>query len=138
MTSFVHLEYSQRHPGVTRVESAIGAAHQMRRRLSSTRSLAAILLSAIVAAVLVVAQQVMDSVAEGHLLVMWIAMWALAFAVLALFAGAARQLAVRLTAGLDGWSRSLAESRADQRLWAMAQTDSRIMAELQMAQTRGK
>lgn len=60
----------------------------------------------------------MDSMAEGHRLVIWVAMWAVAFAVLALFAGTtARNLAARVKAGLDGWSRSLAEARADQRIW---------------------
>ncbi|HEV8693062.1 MAG TPA: hypothetical protein VGJ72_15700 [Polaromonas sp.] len=58
MTSFVHLNDSKQHPGVTRVESA-----------------------------------------------------------LALFAGTARNLAARVKAGLDGWSRSLAEARAGQRIW---------------------
>ena len=71
MTSFVHLEYSTQHPGVTRVESAIVAAQHLRQGFSSTRALAKLLLSAIAAAVMVVAYQVMDSLAEGHLLVMW-------------------------------------------------------------------
>ena len=136
MTSFVHLEYSTKHPGVARVESAIDAAQHMRRGFSSTRGLATLLLSAIAAAVMVVAYQVMDSVTEGHLLVMWIAMWVAAFAALAFFAGTARHLAARMKAGLDGWSREVARSRADERLWATAQSDSRIMADLQCAMTR--
>jgi len=85
---------------------------------------------------MVVAYQVMDSVTEGHLLVMWIALWAVAFAVLALFAGTARNLAARVKAGLDDWSRSLAEARADQRLWQAAKNDPRVMADLQMALQR--
>ncbi|MEO6018017.1 MAG: hypothetical protein ABIP46_12240 [Polaromonas sp.] len=136
MTSFVHLEYSTKHPGVARVESAIDAAQHMRRGFSSTRGLATLLLSAIAAAVMVVAYQVMDSVTEGHLLVMWIAMWVAAFAALAFFAGTARHLAARTKAGLDAWSREVARSRADERLWATAQTDSRVMADLQCAMTR--
>lgn len=137
MTSFVHLEYSSQHPGVARVESALGAAQQMRRGFSGTRGLATLLLSAVAAAVLVVAYQVMDSVAEGHLLVMWIAMWAVAFTVLAVFASTARQLALRMKASLDAWSHSMAVVRADDRLWAIAQTDSRVMSDLQTAMTRG-
>ncbi len=136
MTSFVTIKYSNQHPGVTRVESAIDAAQHLRHNFSGTRGLATLLLSAIAAAIMVVAYQVMDSMAEGHLLVMWIALWAVAFAALALFAGTARNVAVRLKAGLDGWSRSLAEARADQRLWAMAQKDARVMADLQVAATR--
>ena len=138
MTSFVHLNYSRKHPGVSRVESAIGSAQNMRRTFSGKRALATLFLSAMVAAGMVVAYQVMDTVAEGHLLVMWIAMWAVAFATLALFAGTARNLAARLKAGLDGWSSSLAQSRADERLWAIATKDARVMSDLQAAMTRAE
>ena len=138
MTSFVNIKYSTQHPGVVRAESAFGAVRQLAHACSGTRGLATLLLSAIAAAVMVVAYQVMDSVTEGHLLVMWIAVWAVAFAVLVMFAGAARNAAVSLKAGLDGWSRSLAEARADQRLWQAAKNDPRVMADLQMALLRGQ
>ncbi|ABE42124.1 hypothetical protein [Polaromonas sp. JS666] len=136
MTSFVNIKYSNQHPGVARVESAIDAARQLRQGFSGTRGLATLLLSAMAAAVMVVAYQVMDSVTEGHLLVMWIALWAAAFAALALFAGTARRLATQLKTGLADWSQSLAQARADQRMWAAARNDSRVMADLQAAMSR--
>ena len=136
MSSFVNINHSTQHSGVGRVESALDAAKQLHQGFSGTRGLATLLLSAMAAAIMVVAYQVMDSVTEGHLLVMWIALWVVAFAALALFAGAARNLAVRLKASLDSWSLSLAQARADQRLWAMAKTDHRVMADLQMAKLR--
>jgi len=136
MTSFVNIKYSTQHLGASRVESAFDAVRQLRQGFSGTRGLATLLLSAMAAAIMVVAYQVMDSVTEGHLLVMWIALWAVAFAALAIFASAARSMAARLKAGLDSWSRSLAEGRADQRLWAIAKTDHRVMADLQMAMLR--
>ncbi|MEO8388482.1 hypothetical protein [Polaromonas sp.] len=138
MTSFVNIKHSTQHPGVVRAESAFGAARQLVHAFSGTRGLATLLLSAIAAAVMVVAYQVMDSVTEGHLLVMWIGLWAVAFAVLAIFASAARNAAISLKAGLDGWSRSLAEARADQRLWQAAKNDPRVMADLQMALLRAQ
>ncbi len=138
MTSFVNIKYSTQHPGVVRAESAFGAVRQLAHAFTGTRGLATLLLSAIAAAVMVVAYQVMDSVTEGHLLVMWIGVWAIAFVALALFATAARSAAVSLKAGLDGWSRSLAEARADQRLWQAAKNDPRVMADLQMALLRGQ
>jgi hypothetical protein len=138
MTSFVNIKYSTQHPGVARAESAFGAVRQLAHAFTGTRGLATLLLSAIAAAVMVVAYQVMDSVTEGHLLVMWIGVWAIAFVALALFATAARNAAVSLKAGLDGWSRSLAEARADQRLWQAAKNDPRVMADLQMALLRGQ
>ena len=138
MTSFVNIKHSNQHPGVARVESAIDAAKHLRQSFSGTRGLATLLLSAIAAAVMVVAYQVMDSVTEGHLLVMWIALWAAAFAALALFAGTARRLAAQFRTGLADWSRSLAEARADQRLWAAAKNDARVMADLQAAISRAE
>ena len=71
MTSFVHLEYSREHPGVARLEASLEAAQRLRKGFSGTRGLATLLLSAMVAAVMVVADQLMTSLTEGHLLVMW-------------------------------------------------------------------
>ena len=136
MTRFVHLEYATEHPGVARVESAIEGAQHLRRGFSGTRALAKLLLSAIAAAVMVVAYQVMDSLAEGHLLVMWMGLWATAFVALAVFASATRRLAAHIKEGLDNWSRSIAEARADERLWAMAKNDARLMADLQAVLSR--
>ena len=138
MTSFINIKYSAQHHGANRVESVIDAAQQVGHGFSGTRGLATLLLSAVAAAVMVVAYQVMDSVAEGHLLVMWMGLWAVAFAALALFAGAARRMAAGTKNSLDAWSRSLAEARADQRLWAMAKADARIMTDLQMAISRSE
>ena len=136
MTSFVNIEYSKDHPGVARVESVIESAQHIGRGFSGKRGLATLLLSAMAAAVMVVADEVMTTVAEGHLLVMWIALWAAAFVSLAVFAVPARKLANNLKVGLDDWSRALAEARADERLWAAAKTDTRVMADLQAAASR--
>ncbi len=136
MTRFVHLQYATEHPGVVRVESAIAAAQHLRRGFSGTRALAKLLLSAIAAAVMVVAYQIMDTLAEGHLLVIWTGLWAAAFVALAAFASTTRRLATRIKGGLDNWSRNIAQARADERLWAAAQVDSRVMADLQNAMAR--
>ena len=136
MTSFVHLEYSNQHPGVERVELAIASAQKIKRHFSGTRGLATLLLSAIAAAVMVAAYQVMDSVADGHLLVLWTGLWAVAFAAMAVCASTVHALAARLKASLDNWSANIAKSRADQRLWAAAKSDPRVMAELQLAMNR--
>lgn len=134
MTSIANINHSARHSGVARAnpapDASIEALAPGRAGFFGTRGLATLLLSAMAAAVMVVAYQVMDSVAEGHLLVLWIGLWAVAFAVLALFAGTARNLAARLKGGLDAWSRSVAQARADQRMWAVAQSDPRVMSDL--------
>ena len=131
MTSFVNLEYSNQHAGVVRVESAIASAQQIRRNFSAARSLAMLLVSAIAAAVMVAAYQVIDSMADGHLLALWIGMWAVAFAALAAFASTARNAVVSAKTALDSWSRNIAARRADERMGAMANTDARLMADLQ-------
>jgi hypothetical protein len=137
MTSFINIKYPTQHMGAKRIESAIDATRRMRQGFSGMRVLATLLL-ALVTVVMVVADQVMDSIAEGHLLMVWVGLWAVAFAALAFFAGAARQMAVRARASLDSWSSSLAEARADQRLWAIARQDARVMADLQAAQSRSE
>lgn len=137
MNSFVNIKYSAQHHGAEQTAQVAAApAAPLRQGSSGTRGLSTLLLSAVVTATMVVAYEVMDSVAEGHLLVMWMVLWGVAFAALALFAGASRQLAARLKNSLDAWSRSVAESRSDQRLWAAAQQDPRIMSDLQAAIAR--
>jgi hypothetical protein len=85
MSTFIQPQYSNVHPGVERVESAIEGAMQLRHRWSSFSGLAALLLTSVVAAVLVVAYEVMDNVIDGNLLVMWMALWAMAFVGLAFY-----------------------------------------------------
>lgn len=136
MTSFVNTKYSKEHAGAARVESAMHAAGQLRQGFSGTRGLATLLLSAIVASIMVVAYQVTDSVAEGHLLVIWMALWAVAFSGLALLAGTARNLAARTIGALDAWSLTLAQARADIRMWEAAKTDPRVMSDLRVAMAR--
>ena len=136
MSSFINVQHPAEHLGVVRAEAALAAAGQLKKQMSGTRGLATLLLSAMLAAAMVVAYQVMDSVAEGHLLVVWIALWAVAFAALALFAGATRRLAVRAVSGLNDWSQATAQARADVRLWEAAKSDPRVMADLQIAMAR--
>ena len=136
MTSFVHLDYSNQHPGVVRLEAAIASAQKVKSHFAGTRGLATLLLSAIAAAAMVVAYQVMESMADGHLLVLWTGLWAVAFATLAACANTASAAAAKLKTSLDTWSRNRAAKRADERLWERAKTDPRLMADLQCAIAR--
>ncbi len=136
MTSFVNIQYPAEHPGVVRFEAALGAARQLRSGFDSSKGLAALLLAAVVAAVVVVADQLVESWADGQLLVMWVALWAVAFSAMALFAGTARRLATRVVAALDAWSRTIAQARADMRMWEAAKSDPRVMADLRVAMAR--
>jgi hypothetical protein len=134
--SFVNLEYPLIHPGVERAEKAVAHVQRMGDAFSPTRTLAGVLLAAIITAFVVVADQMMDTWAEGHLLAAWVALWAVIFATLGLFAGVSKSLAVQMKQSLDNWSASMAQSRADARMWAIAQKDARLMSELQIAMMR--
>lgn len=138
MTSFVHLEYPTRHPGVARIENAVATAKRFRQGFDSTRSLTTMLLAAVVAALVVAADQLVDTWADGHLLAAWVVLWTVGFAAIALFAGTAKQLAKGLISSLDAWSQRVARARADARLLELAQKDPRVMADLRSAMTRNE
>lgn len=133
MTTFIQPSFPTRHAGVERMTSA---ANTVRGGLNSTNSLSAMLLAAMVSALVVVVDQLMDTWAEGHLMLAWIALWVVGFAAVAVFAGAARKLATVLVKALDAWSARIAQRRADERLWSSAKADPRIMAELTAAMSR--
>jgi hypothetical protein len=129
---FVHVETPSQHPGVERAAAVIAAA----RRFDGAKGLAAMLLSAIVSALLVVADLLIDSWADGHLMAAWVALWVVAFTALALLGGTVRRFSRALLAELDAWSARRAQSRADERLWDIARSDARVMADLQSALAR--
>jgi hypothetical protein len=133
MTTFIQPSFPTRHAGVERMTSAADA---VRGGINSTKSLSAMLLAAMVSALVVVADQLMDTWAEGHLMLAWIALWVVAFAAVAVFAGAARKVATALVQALDAWSARIAQRRADERLWSSAMSDPRIMADLNAAMSR--
>ncbi|MDO9197809.1 hypothetical protein [Rhodoferax sp.] len=136
MASFIQPSFPREHMGVARVESAVGAVGAMRRGFDSTRGLSAMLLAAMVSSLVVVADQLIETWADGHLMVAWVALWLVGFAALAIFAGAARKLAVTFVGAMDAWSARVARARADERLWVIARTDPRVMADLTAAMSR--
>ena len=129
--------YSASRSSAARTAAVAGTYSKPTVRYDAAKGLSAMLLAAMVSALVVVADQLIDTWADGHLLAAWVALWAVGFAALAVFGGAARKLAVTTTVALDEWSQRVAQSRADQRLWAIAQSDPRVMADLQMAISRG-
>src|SRR6218665_3517024 len=86
MTSFVNVQYPSEHLGVVRAENALEALKQAAAGFDGARGMAALLLAAMVSALLVFEQQVIDSWAERHQWAAWLALWLLAFAPLALLA----------------------------------------------------
>ena len=136
MTSFTNAPRPDHHHGADRLEALMEAVQQAPRQVWGKRGMVLLLGSALVAAALAVSYEIMDSAAESHLLMVWMVLWMSLFAALAFFAGSLGAAARRLRSSLDGWSRGLAEARADQRLWAIARQDGRVMADLQSALSR--
>lgn len=124
-----------------RPSSGAGAntgTYQARRHFDGSRGLAALLLAAAVAAMVVLADRLISTWADGHLLLAWVFLWVVVFAGLALFAGAARNLARSALRSLDGWSQALAEARAEARMWEIARQDPRVMNDLLCARMRAE
>jgi hypothetical protein len=138
MTSFVHPHFATTHVGAERLEAAVSAVQSSAKNFTGSRGLATLLLAAMVSALLVVANQVIESVSDGHLFAAWIALWTIAFAALALFAAPARQLSNNLRAGWAAWTVARKATAADERLWSIALQDARVMADITAAISRSK
>lgn len=133
MTSFAHVDYPTQHPGVVRAENAIAALKNAAAGFDGARGAASLMLAAVVAALLVVANQVIDTWGEGHLMAAWMLLWAVAFAAIALLAAPARRASVVLRTGYKAWVESRRQAAEDQRTWSVALQDARVMADLSRA-----
>jgi hypothetical protein len=107
-------------------------------RSFKARGLAALLLAGVVAAMVLVADHLVSTWADGHLFLAWVMLWVIVFAGFALFADTARTVARRTLAGLDQWAAARAQVRAEERLWDIARADPRVMAELVQARSRSE
>lgn len=101
-----------------------------------SRPLAGMLLAAVMAALLVAADQVIDSWVDGHLLAAWVALWTVTFAALALLATPLRQVANTGARWIAAGRKARAERRAEEEMWEMARHDPRIMMEIRLASLR--
>ncbi|MDB5946460.1 MAG: hypothetical protein JWQ33_1486 [Ramlibacter sp.] len=136
MTSFVHVAQPTEHPGVNRAGRAADSIQRAAGDVFSPRGAASLLLAAIVSALLVVANQVIDTWSEGHLLLAWIALWTIAFAVLALAARPVRSAVQRLRIQLRQWAAAHHAAEQDEKLWQTALTDARVMADISRAMSQ--
>jgi len=133
MTSFAHVDQPSQHPGVVRAERVAKSIRHAVNNFDATRSGASMLLAAIVSAFLVVANEVVETWTEGHLLVAWIVLWLVAFAAMGLLARPAKRAAAGMRIGLQRWSVARRQAAQDRELWNLALTDSRVMADISRA-----
>ena len=132
-TSFASVHYPAQHPGVARVERSLGAMSRVGRAFDIARAAPSLLLAAVVSALLVVANQVVDTWTEGHLLAAWIVLWTVAFAALALLAAPARSAVAALRTALQAWNEERVRAAQDKQYWEAALADARLMADISRA-----
>lgn len=133
MTSFVHVDHPTEHPGVVRAERVFQSAKALASGFDSARAGATLLLAAVVAALLLVANQVVDTWTDGRLLAAWIVMWTVGFAALALLAAPAARAANALAAAVKEWNEAGRQAHEDQKYWEVALSDPRVMADISRA-----
>jgi hypothetical protein len=127
MTTILSSSYFASAPAVLSAPKAEGS-----------RTLAGMLLAAVLSALLVVADQVIDTWADGHLLVGWVALWTVVFAAMALLAPPLRKVSAAASSVIMGWVRAAQERRLEEEMWEHAQHDHRIMDELRHAVMRSR
>jgi hypothetical protein len=117
--------------------AAVSTAAPSRRSVAvareHSRTLAGMLLAAVVAAVLVVVDQLINTWVDGHLLVVWVILWSVAFAVLAVLAPTLRQVSDAAARRMTTWVAARRQRRAEAILWRLAQQDHRVMQDLYVA-----
>jgi hypothetical protein len=133
MSKFIAVNFSTTHQGVERLENAVSFFKTRSARLDSSRTLAAMLVTALVAALLVVANQVIDTITDGHLLAAWIGLWAVGFAMMALLSRPVFAFARSVNKAWAQWRTARRLAAQDQQLWQLALQDARVMADIRAA-----
>jgi len=121
-----------------RVESRAKAATATESKVEESKTLAGMLLAASLASLLVVADQVISTWSDGHLLAGWVALWTVAFGALAFLATPLRRLSGLASAALTRSWAAFKARRQEEAMWEFARHDMRVMAELQAAIDRSK
>ena len=120
--------------------NATASSQQIKGNMGSamdgSRTLAGMLLAASMAALLVVADQVIDTWSDGHLLAGWVALWTVAFAGLALLAPPLRKIAAFTAGGFVTYFAERRVEREEERMWEMASRDPRVLEDIRAAMLR--
>ncbi len=136
MSKFVHIDLPTSHAGAERLENTLAVLENLSKRFDPTRSMAAMLFAAVVAAILLAANTLIAEISEGHLLLAWIAMWLICFAGLVLLAKPIGEFARSLRVSYAAWSKKRHTAAQDAKFWQAASSDARVMAEIRAAMAR--
>jgi hypothetical protein len=107
-----------------------------KKTFQSSHALAGLLSAAVLAALLVVADQLIDSWAEGHLLLAWVLLWSALFAGLAVLVRPLRIASVATARWMQSWLAARAQARHEQAVWEFMLQDPRMLQELRAAHAR--
>lgn len=136
MTRFPSHSFSSSASATRFPPQGVATSVQSASDAEDSRPLAGMLLAAVMAALLVTADQVIDSWVDGHLLAAWVALWTVTFAALALLATPLRQLSNTGAGWINAYMKGRKERRQEEEMWELARHDSRVMSEIRMASYR--
>jgi hypothetical protein len=137
MSKFVHIDMPQSHTGVDRLENAVATLKTLPSRFDKARATASMLLAAVVSALLLAADALIKEVTDGHLLLAWVMLWLVGFVALVLLAKPMTQFARGLRVRMAVWKQERRAAAQDAKLWELASSDARVMADIRMAMMRG-
>ena len=108
------------------------------KRVAPSQALAGLLSASVFAALLAVADQVIDSWADGHMLLAWVMLWLSIFGGLALLTRPMRRASTASALWLQIRVAALVQSRREAALWELAMHDPRMLQELRAAKARSQ
>ena len=108
------------------------------KRIAPSQGLAGLLSASVFAALLAGADQVIDSWADGHMLLAWVMLWLSIFGGLALLTRPMRRASTVSALWLQTRVAALVQSRREAALWDLALHDPRMLQELRAAKARSQ
>jgi hypothetical protein len=131
--SYALPEYVERERHPDHDERAAYGRTQLAQALAAVSSGSRLLLAAVASALLVSANQLVESWVAGSPLSTWFVLWLISFAALALLAGPCRRAAAWLRAALKARRARRLQAEHDMHCWESALSDPRVMAEIRRA-----
>jgi hypothetical protein len=108
------------------------------KRIAPSQALAGLLSASVFAALLAVADQVIDSWSDGHMLLAWVMLWLSIFGGLALLTRPMRRASTASALWLQTRAAELVQARREAALWELALRDPRMLQELRAAKARSQ